>query len=122
LNAANKCFKEKGDKMIVVRMTMSVLPEKRLEMLQTLRSMIGPVEREPGCLRHCVFCDVLDEDCFCILEIWKNREDLDRHLSTDRFGALLGAKVLLCEPLDIEIHTVTETEGIEAVYAARGKK
>lgn len=108
--------------MIVVRMTMSVFSEKRMEMLQTLRSMIGPVEREPGCLGHCVFCDVLDEDCFCILETWQNHEDLERHFSTDRFGALLGAKVLLCKPLNIEIYMVTRTEGIEAVYAAKGKK
>ena len=108
--------------MIVVRMTMTVLPEKRLEMLQTLRSMVGPVEREPGCLRHCIFFDVLDENCFCILETWKSREALKRHLATHRFGALLGAKVLLCEPLDIEIHTVTKSEGIEAVHNARGKK
>ena len=108
--------------MIVARMTMSVLPEKRLEMLQTLRSMIGLFEREPGCLSHCVFCDILDEKRFCILETWKNREDLDRHIATDRFSALLGAKILWCEPLDIEIHTVTDSEGMEAVYAARGKK
>lgn len=101
---------------------MTVLPEKRLEMLQTLRSMVGPVEREPGCLRHCIFFDVLDENCFCILETWKSREALERHLATHRFGALLGAKVLLCEPLDIEIHTVTKSEGIEAVHKARGKK
>jgi len=122
LNPANKYFKEKGDIMIVVRMTMTVLPEKRLEMLQTLRSMMGPVEREPGCLRHCVFYDILDENCFCVLETWKSREALERHLATDRFSALLGTKILLCEPLDMEIHTVTESEGIEAVYAARGKK
>lgn len=108
--------------MIVVRMTMIVLPEKRLEMLQTLRSMVGPVEREAGCLSHSVFNDIQDENRFCILETWKNREDLDRHIVTDRFGALLGAKVLLCEPIDIGLHTVTESEGMEAVYAARGKK
>jgi len=108
--------------MIVVRMTMSVLPEKRLEMLQTLLSMMEPFERETGCLSHSVFKDIRNENRFCILETWIDREDFDRHIATDRFGALLGAKVLLCKPLDIEIHRVTETEGIEAIYAARGKK
>jgi quinol monooxygenase YgiN len=108
--------------MIVVRMTMTVLPEKRLEMLQTLLSMIGPAEREPGCLSHSVFCDIQNENRFCILETWKMREDLDRHISADRFGALLGARVLLCEPPNIEIYTATGSEGMEAVYAARGKR
>ena len=108
--------------MIVVKMTMTVLPEKRLEMLQTLLSMMEPVEREAGCLSHSVFNDIQNENRFCILETWKNREYLDRHIATDRFGALLGARVLLYEPLDIEIHIATESEGIEAVYTARRKK
>ena len=108
--------------MIVVRMTMTVLPEKRLEMVQTLQSMIGSIKKETGCLSHSVLKHVQDEDCFCILETWGNRENLERHLATERFGVLLGAKVLLCKPLEIEILTVTQSEGMEAVYAARGKK
>ena len=108
--------------MIVVRMTMTVLPEKRLEMLQTLRSMIGPVEREAGCLSYSVFSDIRNENSFCILEMWKNREYLEQHMVSNLFGALLGAKVLLCEPLEIEIHTVATSEGMEAVFKARGRK
>ena len=108
--------------MIVVRMTMTVLPEKRLEMLQTLRSMTESVKKEAGCRSHNVFIDIKNERHFCILEIWKNREDLDRHIATNRFCALLGAKILLSDPLEIEIHTVTQSEGMDAVYVARGKK
>src|SRR5690606_18046220 len=106
------------DEMIVVQMTMTVLPEKRLEILQTLRSMIVPVEREAGCRSHSIFMDIRNENRFRILETWKNREALDRHIATNRFGALLEA----CEPLEIEIHTVSMTEGMEAVYTARGKR
>jgi len=34
---------------------------------------------------------------------------------------LLGTKSLLCEPLQIEIHTVSHSEGMETVKAAREK-
>ena len=108
--------------MIVVRITMNAFPDKQLEMKQTLLSMIGAVENEAGCLSHSVFCDIRDENCFCLMEAWKNREDLDRHFASHRFGALLGTKALLCEPLEIQIHTVSKSEGMEIVHAARGKK
>lgn len=101
---------------------MTVFPDKRLEMVQTLRSMIGQVKRENGCLSHSVFFDLRDENRFCILETWKMREDLDRHIATDRFAAFLGARVLLCEPLDVQIYTATKAEGIEAVHAVRNKE
>jgi hypothetical protein len=35
---------------------------------------------------------------------------------------LLGIKSLLCEPPNIQIHTVSNSEGITAVNAARDKK
>jgi quinol monooxygenase YgiN len=55
------------------------------------------------------------------LEQWETREDLDQHITTHRFGALLGIKALLSEPLEIQIHTVSQSEGMEAIHAARDK-
>ena len=39
-----------------------------------------------------------------------------------KFGVLLGAKSLLCEPLNIQIHTASDSEGMAAVNAARDKE
>jgi hypothetical protein len=47
---------------------------------------------------------------------------LDHHLSSHRFGALLGTKALLCEPLGIQILSVSNAEGMNAIRAARKKK
>jgi quinol monooxygenase YgiN len=38
--------------MIVVKISMNVLPEKQKELLQTLLSMIGSMEKETGCLSY----------------------------------------------------------------------
>ncbi len=105
--------------MIVVRITMNVLPEKQLEVTQTLLSMIAPTENEPGCLSYAVFCDIEDKNRFSLLEEWETREDMDQHLRTHRFGVLLGTKTLLSEPPKIQIHTVSQSEGMEAIHAAR---
>ncbi len=108
--------------MIVFRITMNVIPEKQLEMMQTLISMIEPTANEVGCLRYGVFCDIEDRNRFSLLEEWETREDLDRHIASHRFGVLLGTKALLYEPLEFQIHTVDHSEGIDAIHTAREKK
>jgi len=57
-----------------------------------------------------------------LIQEWETREDLDDHLKSDRFSVLLGTKSLLCEAPHIEIHTVSHSEGMETVKAARGKR
>jgi len=47
---------------------------------------------------------------------------LNRHLNSERFGVLLGIKSLLCHPIEIEILTILEVEGMEAVKVVRNKK
>ena len=108
--------------MIIVRITMVARPEKRKEVRQTLLSMIEPTLREKGCLSYQVFQDIEDENIFSLVKEWKTREDLDRHMRSDRFGVLLGTKILLNEQQNIQIHTISHSEGMEAVHAIRGKR
>ena len=107
--------------MIIIRISMTVLPEKQLELTQTIISMIGFTEKEKGCLSHAVFCDIEDKNSFILLQEWKTREDLDRHIRSHRFGVLLGTKNLLGKPPKIQIHTVSRSEGMEAIHEVRSK-
>ena len=108
--------------MIIVRITMEALMEKRIEIMQTLLSMIEPTAKEKGCLSYDIFCDLEDKHVFSLIEEWETREDLDRHIQSERFSVLLGTKSLLCEPSQIEIHTVSHSEGMEAIDAVRSKR
>lgn len=107
--------------MIFVRITMNVLPEKQLEVTQTILSMVKSMGKEAGCLEYAAFCDIEHNNRFSLLEGWETREDLDHHMRSHGFGALLGTKTLLCEPPGIQIYTVSKAEGLEAVHAARDK-
>jgi quinol monooxygenase YgiN len=107
--------------MIIVRITMDVLPEKQKEVMQTLLSMIEPDGKEKGCLSRDLFRDIRDAQVFNLIEEWATRDALDHHMQSDRFSALLGAKSLLVKPSEIKIHTVSRSEGMEAVKAAREK-
>ena len=108
--------------MIIFGITMNVLLEKRTEVMQTLLSMIEPTENERGCQSCHVFRDIEDKNVFSLMEEWETRENLDDHIRSDRFSVLLGTKSLLCEPLKIQIFTVSDSEGIEAVNSVRKKK
>jgi quinol monooxygenase YgiN len=108
--------------MIIVRITMTARPEKRKEVMQTLLSMVEPTLQEKGCLSYQVFQDVDDENVFSMIKEWETREDLDRHMRSDRFGVLFGTKILLTGQQNIQIHTISHSEGMETVHAARGKR
>ena len=108
--------------MIIVRITMNALIEKRTEVMQTLLSMIEPTENGRGCLSCRISRDIEDNNVFSLIEEWETREDLDDHIRSDRFGVLLGTKSLLSGPQQIEIHTVSQSEGMETIHAARSKK
>ncbi|MDZ7831472.1 MAG: antibiotic biosynthesis monooxygenase family protein [Desulfobacterales bacterium] len=108
--------------MIVVRITMHVLPEKQKEVVQTLLSLMPPMEHEAGCLSYVLLFDMKDKNRLYVLEEWENREKLDHHLKSDLFGVLLGTKSLLKQAHGIHIYTVQKTEGIDAVLAARQKR
>jgi quinol monooxygenase YgiN len=101
---------------------MNVLPEKQLEMMQTLLSMIEPTTKEAGCLSYGVFRDIENKCRFSLLQEWETREDLEHHLASHRFGALLGTKALLNEPIGIQLLTISHSEGMDAIRAIRKKK
>jgi quinol monooxygenase YgiN len=115
-------FTERRVLVIIVRITMNSLLEKRTEVMQTLLSMVEPTENERGCLKSHVFRDIEDKNGFGLIAEWETRKDLDHYIKSDRFSVLLGTKSLLCEPPQIEIHTVSHSEGMETVNAARGKR
>jgi quinol monooxygenase YgiN len=103
-------------------MTINVLNEKQKEVMLTLLSMIEPTSKEKGCLSYHVLQDIEDKTVFNLIEEWETREDLNRHIQSERFSVLLGTKSLLCKPLKIQINTVSNSEGMKAVTAIRNKK
>ena len=101
---------------------MHALPEKQKEVMQTLLSMIESTGKEMGCLSHHVFQDIEDVNAFSLIDEWETREYLNQHIMSAKFGDLLGTKSLLCEPLKIQIFTVSDSERIEAVNPVRKKQ
>jgi quinol monooxygenase YgiN len=91
--------------MILVITRMKVLPEKRLELSQTIALLIVSIRTEKGCSR-CDFCQSSeDENRLFLLEEWDTRENLTNHLKSERFRVFRGAMNLLREPYEMMFHT-----------------
>jgi quinol monooxygenase YgiN len=104
--------------MIETTIKMTVPAEKRKEVLQTVKAILGPIRRERGCVSCNCYVDVEDERVLFIEEEWKTREDLDNHLRSDHFSVLNGAMRLLHVEPDIKFNTISSTAGPEAIKAA----
>ena len=106
-------------KKIAIRTVINALPEKQKEVFQTLLSLISPPGKEKGCLSYDIFYDIEDKNIFNLISEWETRQDMNHHMRSDMFSVLLGTKSLLCEPMKIQIFTISDAEGIEVVDSVR---
>ena len=101
--------------MVMVIIRMRVLSEKRLELSQTITSLIGSIRTEKGCKR-CDFCQSMEnENRLFLLEEWDTQKNFKDHLKSRRFKVLRGAMNLLREPYEMMFHTVFHPEGMEGI-------
>ena len=105
--------------MIETTIKMTVPAEKRKEVLQTVKAILGPIRLERGCISCNCYVDVEDERVLFIEEEWRTREDLENHLRSDHFSVLNGAMRLLRVEPNIRFNTIASTAGLEEVKAAR---
>lgn len=106
--------------MMVSSTNISVPPENRKELLQTLQLLLDRIRHEKGCIRCNVYQDVENENAFIFIEEWETEADLDKHLRSDRSGVLLGALKLLSDTSEIKFSTLAQTTEIEALKKFTG--
>jgi quinol monooxygenase YgiN len=95
--------------MILVITRMKAIPEKRMELSQTIASLSGCMKMEKGYVR-CDFCQsITEENRLFLLEEWNTEEELIIHLKSDNFKVLRGAMNMLDEPYERAFHTVFPT-------------
>ena len=93
---------------------MTVRPEKRRELSQTLFSIVEQVRKERGCLRSGFYQDFENGNDFFVVSEWKTQKDSDDHLRSDIFTILMSARCLMHRSPEIVIHTVDHSRELEA--------
>ena len=92
---------------------MKVLSVKRMELSQTVASLIGSIKMEKGSKRCDFYQSIEDETELLLLEEWDTQENLMSHMKSKCFKVLRGAMTLLREPYEMMFHTVFHPEGMK---------
>lgn len=94
---------------------MNAPPEKRMELTQTIASLVSSIRTEKGCKRCDFYQDMTDQNKLCLLEQWDTQNNLKSHLRSTRFGILRGAMNLLKEPCEMMFQNAFHPAGIEHI-------
>jgi quinol monooxygenase YgiN len=105
--------------MILVTIRMVVRPKKHDEALRILRSTAEWSSMKPGCLSSRIYEDVQEDNVLMFEEIWRNEEDLERHLRSDEYQKVLLALEMALKQPEIRFHTISSSTGIETIEKAR---
>ena len=106
---------KRGVTVILVTLRMIVKPEKRSDLLETMRGMLEPVRVERGCLSYRLYEDVEDKNAFVLLETWATQEDLESHIRTEKQQRLLSLMDFLSEQPELRFNTVSHTAGMDLI-------
>ena len=103
------------DKKILVTLRMIVRPERRRDLLETMRGMLEPARVERGCLSYRLYEDIENRNAVVLVEEWKTQKDLESHIRTDNQLRLLALMDLLSEQPELRFNTVSHTEGMDLI-------
>lgn len=81
--------------MIVKTTRITVKPEKRTELVQTIGRLLGPIKNVKGCRTIRFYLDAADENSSLLLSEWESESDLDRYVNSNDFAILRGAIMVL---------------------------
>ena len=84
-----------------------------------LRSLVGPIRSEAGCVDCRLFQDALNPNVFQLEAYWKAEDDLERHVRSETYKKLLFLMELSIEPPMIEFHEVSQTRGMDFIQSIR---
>jgi quinol monooxygenase YgiN len=82
----------------VLSALLTALPDKQEEFLQTLLSLKGVIQNQPGCLDCSIGKEAAGGPQFFIFTVWKDLAHLEEHMTSDAFRVVLGAASVLTTP------------------------
>jgi len=106
--------------MVLVTLRMAIPLQKRAEALKILKAMVALNQARPD---DCVFCriceDSLEDNILQFEEMWRNEEELKRHLRSDEYHKVLLVLEMALRQPEIRFDTISSSTGIETIEKAR---
>jgi len=105
--------------MIAWGLRIHVLPAKRGEIDQILRSLLGPARVRGGCLACRIYQDIEEPEVLALIQEWASPDDLERYLRSDDYPRLLALMESASQLPEIWFDTIAAREGLEHLAAVR---
>jgi quinol monooxygenase YgiN len=105
--------------MVIVTLRIKVPGNRRKEFLDSARLIIGPTKVQAGCISCKIYQDLDDPDAVLLAEEWASRANLDEHIKSDSFRIVLSLMEISENAPEVELNTISKTEGLEAIEALR---
>ena len=106
--------------MHIVTLRIKIPQNRRKDFLDAARLVLGPTRVQPGCISCRFYQDVDDPDAVFLVEEWKTRKELERHISSDQYRIILSLVEISAKPPEFKLRTISKTEGMEILEAVRG--
>jgi quinol monooxygenase YgiN len=81
--------------VIVNTTRITVSPEKRTELLQTIGRLLEPIKGAKGCRTFRYYLDTTDENSSLLMSEWETESDYSNCFRSDDFAILRGAITVL---------------------------
>lgn len=88
---------------MVLTALLTAKPDKRGELHQTLFSLLGAIQGQPGCLECMAGQDLGGEPRFHLHLVWRDRQALESFMVAEVFRILLGALQVLAASTEFRI-------------------
>jgi quinol monooxygenase YgiN len=100
--------------------TLRFLPplSRRLEVLEILRYLQGPVQTEAGCASFRIYEEHDGESAIVLVERWDSEDAFESHIRSDAFRSIMAGLELSRCPPRVQFDHVSATEGAELVERA----
>lgn len=88
--------------MIVTTIKLHGLPQKRREIIQTIKGLAHQMAKDDGCNNSDFYQDLNDKDIFYLTQEWQTANDLEKYKKSKSLAVLFGLEALLVESLEIK--------------------
>jgi quinol monooxygenase YgiN len=105
--------------MVQARFTIFAEPERREDLVRSIRSLIESARLDSACADCRLLFDVADPNAITLVEEWSTRAAMERRMRSAAYGRLMQLLELSCRPPEARFHVIAETSGLEAIERIR---
>ena len=105
--------------MFQISLRMIARPRRSLEAIKALRSIRTAAQTERGFIAGRIYQEVDNPEALCFEQDWSSEQELKSHIRSSCFTDLLMLMETAPEAPVLEVHSVTDTAGLEYVEAVR---